>query len=332
MKKIYATIFAAVGLSIAMAALTVANAAELKLAHFMSPKHPYHPLVFERLAKEIAEATNGEVTIRVYPGGELGPGPVQQFNRAVDGVADIAFGVHGYTAPKFRRSLLMEYPGVASSPAAATDAYWKAIDLIKDEYKRVKLLGLWNIPPASLFLRDKPVRSLEDIKGLKIRVATKGHGEIVKAWGGVPVFIPVPQVYNAMQTGVVDGVLIESGAALAFKLMEVSKYMTVGMDTPMATFFLVMNKDSWNRLSDDQKAALDKLTGNRISKIAYQSWLGISKKGADVMAKKRQVIQLAPEEAAKFNAASAKVLAKVVADLEAKGIPAKKVVEAMSAN
>lgn len=333
MRKLFTTMFAAAGMVLAaLAGSSVADAKELKLAHFMSPKHPYHPHVFAWMGEELKKATGGELTIRIYPGGELGPGPVQQFNRAVDGVADITFGLHGYTAPQFQRTLLMEYPGVAKSPATAAKGFWNAIDLIKDEYKRVKLLGLWTITPAGIFARDKPVRTLADLKGMKVRVASKGHGEVIKAWGGTPVFMPVTQVYNAMQTGVVDATLIDPGAALAFKLTEVSKAVTVGMKSPLATFFLVMNHDSWNGLSAAQKAEIDKIAGLKISERAYAIWSRVSKKGLEIMGAKREVVRLSADEAAKFDAASSTILGRVVAGLEAKGIPANKIVKAMHAD
>ena len=168
---------------------------------------------------------------------------------------------------------------------------------------------------------------------MKIRVSSKGHGEVITAWGATPVFMPVTEVYNAMQTGVVDATLIDPGAALAFKLMEVSKSVTVGMKSPLATFFLVMNRESWDALSDDHKAALDKLAGLPISEKAFASWAGISEKGLVAMdaPPAREVIHLSDAEVARFDAASSDVLGQVVADLEGQGIPARKIVEAMGA-
>ncbi len=332
MKKSVLTILAVFGLSLAPFAIQEsAGATELKLAHFMSPKHPYHAHVFEWLGAELDAATDGELTIRVYPGGELGPGPVEQFNRAIDGVADIAFGLHGYTAPQFPRSLLMEYPGVAKSSDSAARGYWNAIDLIGDEYKRVKVLGLWTITPAAIFSREKPIRSLDDLQGLKVRVASKGHGAVITAWGATPVFMPVTEVYNSMQTGVVDATLIDPGAALAFKLNEVSKSMTVGMQSPLATFFLVMNRDSWDALSDEQKAIFEDLTGLSLSERAHTAWIVASKKGFELMDSDpdREVIRLSADEAARFDAASSGVLGTAIADLEGRGIPASEIVEAM---
>ena len=78
-----------------------AFADELKLAHFSSTKYHLHNEMFLPLAEKISAATGGETTIRVYPAGELGAGPVKQYDRVLDGVADIVYALPGYTASQF---------------------------------------------------------------------------------------------------------------------------------------------------------------------------------------------------------------------------------------
>ena len=98
-----------------IAALFLASSAladELKLAHFSSTKYHLHNEMFLPLAEKIAEATGGETTIRVYPAGELGAGPVKQYDRVLDGVADIVYALPGYTASQFKKTLLVELPGL----------------------------------------------------------------------------------------------------------------------------------------------------------------------------------------------------------------------------
>jgi TRAP-type C4-dicarboxylate transport system substrate-binding protein len=319
---------------VAMAALftsLAAGAAELKLAHFMSPKHPFHG-VFEAMGEELSKATNGDVTIRVFPGGQLGANPTEQFNRAVDGVADIAFAIPGYTAALFPRMVVAEYPGLAAEPKDMTRRLNAAFakGLFKNEFARVKILALWNIPPGVIYTTKKPVRSLADMNGMKMRVASASVGELVKAWGGSPVFMPVTEVYNAMQTGAVDGTMIDPGAALAFRLNEVAKYMTVGFNSFLTNFFLAMNKDSWEGLSPAAKKALDGMSGNPLGERLYDSWLGLSNAGAKSMkAKGKEVLTLSAAEAAKFNALSEQVREKAVAEMEGRGVNAKELAAAL---
>jgi len=331
MKTIRYTALLVAGFMIAASTSANVRAVELKLAHFVAPTHPYHP-VFQWLASEVSKETNGALTIRIFPGGELGANPAEQFNRAVDGVADIAFVIPGYTAAQFPRTLVIEYPGVKNDAVAGTDAVWNAGDALKDEYRRVKLLSLWTINPAVLFTRDKPVRKLEDLKGMKIRVASKGGADMVKAWGATPVFIPVTEMYNSIQTGVVDGTIIDAGAAIAFKLTEICNYVTVGMNSTMTVFALVMNRDSWTKLPPEQKATLDKFTGITLAHKNNEAWDFLVDKGLKLMGSTpgKQVISLDPAEAARFNTAARSVLANYVAELDSKKMDGTAILKALN--
>lgn len=306
------------------------GAAELKLANFMSPNHPYEELVFKAYANNVETATNGEVSIRVYSGGELGPGPVEQYNRAVDGVTDIAFGLPGYTASNFPKTLLTELPGVVSE-TEGTAAVLDNLDMLDKEYRRVKLLGLWNNAPNALFMREKPIRTLSDLEGMKIRVPSRNAGHIVKSWGATPVSMPVPEIYNSMQTGVIDGAFIDGTATFAFKLSEVTKYITTGMNSSISSFFMVMNRDSFNDLSKEHQAALlDE--GKKISLIANEIQRGGAKKGLSEFstADGKELIELGESEVAAFNAASGPVVKQVLDTAESEGISAKAYIEALA--
>lgn len=311
------------------AATSMASAAELKLADFQPPTHFVVKNVYDPFAAQIAEKTGGAVTVKVYMGGELGPGPAEQYSRAVDGVTDIAFGLPGYTASNFPKTLLTELPGVISADTG-TARMNANVEMLSDEYKRVVLLGIWNNAPNIIFTANKPVRTLADLKGLKIRVPSRNAGLVVEAWGGSPVSMPAPEIYNAMQTGVIDGAMTDATTLGAFKLAEVTKYITTGMDTTISSFFLIMNRDSFEALSEDQQKVVSE-AGREAAMNGNKAWLGIADKALAgfAAAEGKEVVTLADEEAAKFNAASAAVLDKVVAEAEAQGITAKAFVDAL---
>lgn len=311
------------------AATSMASAAELKLADFQPPTHFVVKNVYDPFAAQIAEKTGGAVTVKVYMGGELGPGPAEQYSRAVDGVTDIAFGLPGYTASNFPKTLLTELPGVISADTG-TARMNANVEMLSDEYKRVVLLGIWNNAPNIIFTANKPVRTLADLKGLKIRVPSRNAGLVVEAWGASPVSMPAPEIYNAMQTGVIDGAMTDATTLGAFKLAEVTKYITTGMDTTISSFFLIMNRDSFEALSEDQQKVVSE-AGREAAMNGNKAWLGIADKALAgfAAAEGKEVVTLADEEAAKFNAASAAVLDKVVAEAEAQGIAAKAFVDAL---
>lgn len=311
-------------------AAPMASASDLKLADFQPPTHFVVETAYTPFAEAIAEETGGEVEVTLYMGGELGPGPVEQYNRTVEGVTDIAFGLPGYTAANFPKTLLTELPGVISAETG-TARILANLDKLSDEYRRVVLVGLWNNAPNLLFMAEKPVRSLDDLKGLKIRVPSRNAGLVVEAWGATPVSMPAPGIYNAMQTGVIDGAMIDATTLKAFKLAEVTQYITNGMKTTISDFYLIMNRDSFGDLTEEQqKIVLG--AGRQASVNANKAWLATADRAlADFAATEgKEVITLSPEEAGKFNAATAPVVEKIIGEADAQGLGASEFVEALN--
>ena len=294
--------------------LGAAAAQELKFANYMAPTHPYVAGAFAPMAAKVAQATGGAVTVKVYNGGELGAGPADQYARVLDGVAELAVGLPGYTAANFPLTLLSELPGVLTE-AEGTATLWKNIDLLAPEFERVKLVSLWSNAQNILYTRDKAVRTPADVKGMKIRVPSRNAGLIVEAWGGTPVSMPVSEIYNAMQTGVIDGAMIDGTATMAFKLGEVANFLTVGMDTTISPFFILMNRDAFDGLSAEHQAAL-KAVGREVSDLGNKVQLTEAAKGIEAFGamKGKELIRLTADEAAAFNTLSAPVVDAVVAE------------------
>ena len=307
---------------------SVAQAEELKFANFMPPTHPYVAGAFQPFADMVAEKTDGDVTVKLYNGGELGPGPVEQYSRVVDDVAELAISLPGYTASNFPLTLTAELPGVVNVETGTQDI-WDNISLFEPEYKRVKLIALWSSAPNVLYMRDKAVHSPDDLKGLKIRVPSRNAGLQVEAWGANPVSMPVSEIYNSMQTGVIDGAMIDTTATRAFKLGEVANYLVTGMKATNSPFFIIMNRDAWDALSDEDKAAMED-AGREASLLAQKTQLTVAAGGITAFTEMdgKTLIELTPDEAAAFDALSAPIVDKVVAET---GPDAAKIVEALSA-
>lgn len=306
---------------------TAALAEELSFANFMPPGHPYVAGAFQPFADMVAEKTDGEVTVKLYSGGELGPGPVEQVNRAMDGVADFAISLPGYTASSFPLTLTAELPGVVNTETGTQDI-WDNIDLLKGEYRRVQLVSLWSSAPNVLYTRDKAVRSPADVAGMNIRVPSRNAGLQVTAWGGNPVSMPVTEIYNAMQTGVIDGAMIDTTATRAFRLGEVANHLTLGFDATNSPFFIVANRDAFGDLSDDQQAAvLD--AGKEASFLANKTQLKVAEGGIAAFEEMGgEVIRLSADEVAAFNELSAPIVGEVVAET---GEGAQAIVNALTA-
>lgn len=320
---------AAVALSVASA--VPAGAKEIKIAHFMSPKHPMHRLLMAPMVAELAKVSDGKLTARIYPSGELGKGPRQQYQRAVNRVTDITFGLAGYTSAQFPGTLVIELPGVSEGPVGATEMLWRAKDPYLDkEFEGTRILALWANDTAVLITREKPVRSPADMQGLKIRAPSAVAGKFLRALGATPIFMPAPKVYSALSTGIVDGVFIGASGIRSFKLNEAGNYMTVGLPTTVAAFYLVINRDAYDGLTAQEKKWLDAVSGKGTSLKAARAYKRAGDAGLKLFAEsKKETVTLTDEQKAAFAKVAAEVVKAETAALEKKGVAARKILATM---
>jgi len=305
----------AAGFSVAALIGTISAADELKFANFTPPFHTVNASVIEMMNDMLSEATNGEVTVRGYHGGELGAGPVEQYVRVVQGVADVAWGLPGYTSSQFETTMIVELPNAIAIEAPGYAALINAYDEhLADEFPGTVPVALWTSEPNVFIMRDHEIRTPADVAGLKLRVAGAAAAQVVEALGGTPVQMPINQVYNALETGLIDGVVTGSSTLNDFKLDEVANSYTFGANLGRLSFYAVMNEGVYNGLSAEAKEALDIMA---LSKSAEDAWNATSDDGvAQARASGDNVfIDLTEEEAAAFAEAVSGVVNAYVADV-----------------
>jgi TRAP-type C4-dicarboxylate transport system substrate-binding protein len=299
---------------------------ELKLAHFMSPRHVMHTDMMVPWADEIARTTANKVVVKIYPASQLGGKPPTQYRLAVDGIADISFGLQGYTSSAFPRTTLVELPDFGVDGVQATERLWAIYaKYLADDYKEVKVLAVWVNDEPVIISKSKPIRRLEDLKGLKVRTPSAMQSRAVAALGGVPVDMPVTEMYNALDRGIVDVLWVPPSVILDFKLMEVGKYYTTGLPPARSPFFLVMNKAKWDSLPPELKAAIDATTGRALSLKATQAY---DRRGDEAMAAVRktagtEIIALPAAEVERWRTALQPMAEGAIADAEKAGVPAR---------
>ena len=170
-----------IGAALATLVALPAFAQELKFANFTPPFHTINASVIEKLNADFSAATDGALTVRGYHGGELGGGPVEQYVRVVQGVADIAWGLPGYTSSQFAKTMIVELPGVVPEGKSGADALWDAMDVIGGEFPGTVPVALWTSEPNVMIMKDKVIRTPADLEGLKIRVAGATAGKVAEA-------------------------------------------------------------------------------------------------------------------------------------------------------
>jgi TRAP-type transport system periplasmic protein len=314
----------AVGLALCWAApeaVPQAAAKELKLATFLPPTHRIVKL-YETVAREIADESKGDLTIKVYAGGTLGAGPFQQYKRAVEGVADIADICHAFHAKVFARTMLTVLPGSSTSASDATARLWAVAPMLADDYKEVHNVYMYAVSQAVLTSRDKPIRNIADLKGAKVLTPGAAFAPIVGAWGASPVPMDLNEMFNALSTGVVDMVALPATSLTPpFRLAEIAKYTSRGLSGLFNPCGAIMNKDSYAALSPSQKAIFDKHTGKSLAMRAakiFDEWEAESLKFARDT-NKLEVIELGADvRKALFD--SAKPVDKILADMKKDGV------------
>ncbi len=230
---------------------TAAQAKTVKLSYsvFFPGIHPQGKAAQDWI-DEIEKRTDGQLKINFYPGGTLTKGP-HIYDGVVKGISDIGMSVFAYTRGRFPLmeavDLPLGYPDGKVATQVVNDFYHH---FQPKELDDVKVLYLHAHGPGLLHTKQ-PVRTLEDLKGMKIR-ATGLSSKIVDALGGVPVAMPQPQTYEALSKGVVEGTLSPIEVLKAWKHGELIKATTENFSMAYTTgFFVVMNKQKWEALPAD---------------------------------------------------------------------------------
>ncbi|HEY0212087.1 MAG TPA: TRAP transporter substrate-binding protein [Paenirhodobacter sp.] len=294
------------------------SAETLKFAHFVAAGHTLTQAIVTPLTQAVAPTG---LVIETYPAGKLGAGPADQYVRVVQGVADIVWGIPGYTSSQFPLTMLTELPAVQPPGMSGADFLWNGWDagLLAREFPATVPLALWTAEPAVLIVRGAPVRTPADLAGRKIRVSSAITARVVETLGAIPVQMPAGDVYNALQTGLVDGLITGSSAISDFRFDEVLSHVTVGIPLGNQAFYVVANAKRVGRLPQAEQAALRAAGGRDLSRRAEAAWnargqaaiAALRGRGPDV------VTDLTPEGRAAFDALLLPLTQKMVADLHA---------------
>lgn len=301
-------------------------AVELKMSHFMPTKHAQHR-VMEAWAHEMEEATGGKMKITIFPGGALGK-PPHQYDNAVKGITDIAFGLHSYTAGRFPLTSVMELPFLVPSGEIGATVLWDLYGkYLKDEFKDVKVLWMFMHGPGQIFTTKKPIKTLADLKGLKMRSPGPIMSDVIKRLGAVPVTMPITQVYTALERGTIDGVCGPWEIMPPFRFYEQCRYATIA-DVYSMTFFVVMNKAKYESLPPDIKGVLDDHIGKPMSIEAGKAYDNADAPGRKLALDKGMEVYTLPEaERQKWIQATLPVIDEWIVQMESKGLPGKEVRE-----
>jgi TRAP-type C4-dicarboxylate transport system substrate-binding protein len=298
---------------------------ELRYSMFISTQHMTYTEVWAPWAQELERRSQGRVKVTFYPSEALGKAK-DHYNMAVTGVADIALCILGYTPGRFPLSEIIELPILWPSGKIGSRIAWELYErYMKKEFSDVKLIQFGIVDPYHIMTAKKPVKSLADMSGLRLRSGNPRQAEMLRAWGASPINITVFDTYDSLQKGMVDGLFMNYSSLRDYKLDEqLNHYTTLNMGAGQTA--VAMSLKAWNSLPPDIQKIVDEISGFKISVKVGAAFDKSAKEGFEQALKKGDKAYTLPEaERAAFVEKTKPIVDKWLANAESKGLPGKQV-------
>jgi len=298
---------------------------ELSVATFVPPQHHTNTLMFQWFGEEIEKRSGGTLTMKLYPAGQLGAGPVQQYKRAIEGVGDITFGVAAYTPAIFPKTMLAILPGTSNTGEESTRQIWESFDdHFADEFSEVRVLAVGTVA-GSLLVGTRDVSTLEGLQGAKLVPFAAMTTPLVEAMGAVPVQLPVTEMYTGLSSGTIDVTTASyNNLTPPWNFWDVATHVVENIPVSFAVTYAIMNKERYEGLSEEHRAIINELAGLPMSLKLAESFDGADERSRKMIAdadKDYEWIVVSDEERARMDVAVAKGLDLIFADYESRGIP-----------
>jgi TRAP-type C4-dicarboxylate transport system substrate-binding protein len=285
MRKVFKHLALTGAVALAMGFNTASAQTVLTMSSWVGPNHPLTRDVLGGWAAAVEKATNGRVKMQMLAKHPVAPQGT--FDGVRDGVMDVSYVTASYTPARHPLPLLAELPGSGGTAeinsVAFSRIHWKHLHKA-GEYKGVKLLGVFTHGPGQMFLVKKPVNSVADIAGMKIRSGGGISEASAKALGASPLVKPAPESYEILASGVADGTFFPSESIRSFNLDKVVKHATIfpgGFYSSAFGFF--MNEDKWNKLSKQDQDAINSVSGEALARLAGKAWDAADKGGMEAL-------------------------------------------------
>jgi TRAP-type transport system periplasmic protein len=246
----------------------------LKVHSFSGPQAPDQARHLFPWAEKINKEAGGKMKVEVYTNMQLGGKPADLPQQLDDGIVDAILIVPGFSPGRYPGLEGTELPftnvGVSAGQSPAVFE-WASRWLMGNELKGQRMIASHTTDASILNTRAKPVKSLDDFKGLKLRVPGRFVGEGARLLGATPVGIPLPGVYEALERGQVDGMFINWAIIPPYRLHEVTKFH---LETPIyqSPIMTIMSQKSYDKLPPDMKKVIDANSGLEYTKQIGKVW------------------------------------------------------------
>ena len=310
-------------LAMCIAAPATAETMKMKVAALGTADNPINKCAPVAIAEEIAARSDGRIEAEMYLGGTAFANPTKLYEQVERGITDYTWAVLSYTPGRFGLTGIAGLPLLVSDQVVAAKIVNENFKkYLADEFKGVHVLALAVIAPNQLHLR-KPIASIDDLKGLRIRTASGVIADAVNALGADAVSMPVTEQYESLQRGVIDGSLAPMATVAAFRINEVTKvHVTANLGATLGV--LALSKKFYDSLPDDLKSMIDNdFSGPEIGARISACWNRVGKRAVSLINESgNEIIDLDADDRAKMEARVQPVIDAALANLEAKGMPA----------
>ncbi len=303
---------------------SVAGAAdriELRISHFLPSSHPIYVDFLKPWAAELEKRTNGRVKATVYSAGSPFGNVNKQLDQVRAGIVDIAHGLTGVPRGRLPRSLVMDMPFLATSADQATRIMWALYPkYLRAEFKDLKILALHAHNPGLIHTRNKPVKTVDDIAGLRIRNPSMAVSMMLQSLGAYPVSLGPMQVKDALKKGVIDGTVFPYEAISGFGLAKSLKYH-LDARAYTTSFFFAMNRNSYEKLPDDIRHVVNQMSGDNLIDKFGTWWDKWDKPGREEVQKNENTVTvLSDEERKAWRIRLKPMIEKYLSALESSGV------------
>ncbi len=320
----------AIGIFIGVIYQGVSYAQTIQLTYANFPPATTFPCVqMERWAEEVRKRTDGKVNVKTFPGGTL-LGAKNMYDGVVKGLADIGCLATAYQPGRWKLFEAMDLPFMFDNGQTASVTMWELYTKFKPKsFEDVKVLTMFTCAPAHI-MSEKPVRKLADMQGVKLRAAGTGV-DILKLLGAAPEGMPMSAVPEALQKGVIDGLVSSLEVMKDLKFAEYCKYVTYG-NLWVVPFAVVMNKSKWESLPADVKKVFEDLG------LEQAKWTGmyVDKHASDAIEWSKQdpqnveFITLSKEEIAEAKNKVSPLVSEYLKKTQEAGLPGKEFLDELN--
>ena len=309
------------------------QAVTLKFHTFMSPQSNVWLTMHKPWMQKVEKESGGRIKFEGYPAMQLGGTPVQLYDQAKDGVVDVVWTLPGNTAGRFSRVEVFELPFMMNNAEATSKAYWEYFSTVApDEFKDTQVLALQVSGPGVIHMVDKAVKSIADLRGMKMRGPTRQVTKLLSVLGAIPVGMPLPAITDALSKGTINGCVIPWEVVPSIKVNELTKFHAefepAGGSLYTTTFVMAMNKAKYNSLAPDLKKVIDNNSG-----LATSALLGKTQQANDAIGRKsasdrgNTIYTISAAEAQDFRRKARTVEVEWVEDMNKKGFDGKKLLD-----